>query len=247
MPSTRVFFGLLVALAVVTLTVGAWDMPALGADQSVGTADQQPQQHSPGAPRDHDPPEDGQPSHDAGGHGSGGINPVAWEEVQGDLAIWTGVVFLLLLAVLWKFAWGPIRSGLEQREQGIASQISQAEESNQKARELLGLYEQKLAASKDEVRGILDSARRDAEQLGREVLGRAKEEADAERQRALEQIDAATAEALTELARRSSALAVQLAGKILRTELKPEDHARMVQQAVTDFQQKRPGNGVSSR
>jgi F-type H+-transporting ATPase subunit b len=186
-----------------------------------------------------------QPGHGspAGDDGEGGGNPL---DFKADLAIWTAVVFLVLMGVLWRFAWGPIRSGLEKREQGIADQITQAEQSNQKARELLGQYEQKLAASRDEVRGILDGARHDAEQLGREMLSRAKEDAQAEQRRALAQIDAATAEALKELARQSSALAVQLAGKILRAELKPEDHARLVQQAVTDFRQKGPGNGVSN-
>ena len=59
-------------------------------------------------------------------------------------------------------------------------------------RRLLADYEQKLAAAGDEVRGILDQGRRDAEQLGRELLDKAKEEAKAEHQRAVEQIEAAT-------------------------------------------------------
>ncbi len=168
---------------------------------------------------------------------SGGLSPIptSVKELRGDLALWTAVIFLVLLGVLWKFAWGPIRSGLEKREQGIAEQISQAEQSNQKAQELLGQYEQKLAASQDEVREILDRARRDAESLGRELMEKTRQEAQSEQQRALKQIDAATAGALKELAERSSTLAVELAGKILHAELKPEDHARLIGQAVSDF------------
>ena len=41
------------------------------------------------------------------------INPL---EFKTDLALWTAVVFLLLLAVLWKFAWGPLAEGLDKRE-----------------------------------------------------------------------------------------------------------------------------------
>ena len=51
-------------------------------------------------------------------------------EFRTDLAIWTGIVFLVLLLVLWKFAWGPIASGLDQREQAVADQIAAAEKSN---------------------------------------------------------------------------------------------------------------------
>ena len=48
---------------------------------------------------------------------------------KSDLAIWTAVVFLVLLAILWKFAWGPIAEGLDKREQEIADQIAEAERS----------------------------------------------------------------------------------------------------------------------
>jgi len=172
-----------------------------------------------------------------GEQSGGGLSPIptTLKDIQGDLAVWTAVVFLVLLLVLWKFAWGPIRSGLEKREQGIADQIAQAEQSNRKAQQLLDQYDQKLADSQVEVRGLLDKGRRDAEALGREMLDKAKQEAQAEQQRALRQIDAATANALKELAERSSTLAVELAGKILRVELKPEDHAQLIQQAVSDF------------
>jgi F-type H+-transporting ATPase subunit b len=186
---------------------------------------------------------------EGGGDPSGGLSPIptSREGIRGDLAVWTAVVFLVLLGVLWKFAWGPIRDGLEKREQGIAGQISEAEQSNRKAQELLGQYEQKLVASKDEVRGILEKARRDAEQLGNEMLDRAGQEARAEQQRAVEQIDAATANALKELAQQSSNLAVELAGKILRAELKPEDHSRLIQQAVSAFGRSEPPGGEASR
>ena len=44
-----------------------------------------------------------------------------------DLAICTAIVFLLTMAILRKFAWGPISSGLEKREQSIADNIATAE------------------------------------------------------------------------------------------------------------------------
>ena len=44
------------------------------------------------------------------------LNPVDWRT---DLAIWTLVLFLLVLAILKKYAWGPISEGLQKRENGI--------------------------------------------------------------------------------------------------------------------------------
>ena len=107
----------------------------------------------------------------------GPVNPLEWKS---DLAIWTAVVFLLLLAILWKIAWKPLAEALDKREQNMADQIAQAEAANQKAKEILADYERKLAAAQDEVRAILDQGRRDAEQAGHELIDKAKQEAEAE-------------------------------------------------------------------
>jgi len=173
----------------------------------------------------------------ASSEGKESINPIplSWEEFKGDLAIWTAVVFLLVLAVLWKFAWGPLANGLDQREKHVADQIAQANQANQKAKELLGEYENKLAQSQQDVRNILEKGRRDAELIGREMIDKAKANAKAEQERMLKQIDAATAAAIKELADRSAALAVDLAGKIVRAKLNPQDHAQLIEQAVNTF------------
>jgi F-type H+-transporting ATPase subunit b len=169
------------------------------------------------------------------------INPL---EFKSDLAIWTAVVFLLLLLVLWKFAWGPLSEGLDKREKHVADQIFQAQEANKKAKELLAGYEKKLADSEGEVRAIIEKGRRDAEQVGKEMIEKAKADAKAEAQRALKQIDAATAGAIKELADRSANMAVELAGKIVRAKLNPKDHAKLIEQAVAGFAE---GKNVASK
>ncbi|MFH1267328.1 MAG: F0F1 ATP synthase subunit B [Planctomycetota bacterium] len=180
-----------------------------------------------------------------GGHGGGNINPVALEELQADLAIWTAVVFLVLMAVLWKFAWGPLTKGLEKREKRIADEIASAERSNVEARQLLEEYEQRLAATGQEVQEMLQAARRDAEQAGHEIVEKARAEARIEHQRALGEIELATAGALKELAEQSATLAVGLAGKIVRSELDPKAHSQLIAQAMADFSRESGGNGGS--
>jgi F-type H+-transporting ATPase subunit b len=167
--------------------------------------------------------------------GGGDINPLSPSAVKSDLAIWTAVVFLGLLAVLWKFAWKPIAEGLDKRENHVADQIAQAEASNQKAKDILASYEQKLVDAKNEVRGILEQGRKHAEKLGQEMIDKAKAEAQAEQQRAVRQIEAATDAAIQGLADRSAELAVDLAGKIVQAKLKPADHTRLIEQAVAGF------------
>ncbi len=170
----------------------------------------------------------------------GGMNPFAPSALKADLALWTAVVFLCVLAILAVFAWKPLMAGLDKREQGIADQIAQAEAANQQAKELLAEHERRLAAAGDEVRALLEQGRRQSEQLGRELLDKAKQDAKAEQDRALRQIDAAADAAMGKLADQSAALAVELAGKIVHAELKPHDHAQLIEQAVAGFVGKKP-------
>lgn len=159
-------------------------------------------------------------------------NPAEWKS---DLSIWTFVVFLLLLAILYKFAWGPITEGLDRRERNVAEHIAAAERSNEDAKRMLAEYEKRLANAAAEVRELLDEARRDAEETKAEIIAEGKKGAEAERLRALREIEAATDGALKQLAEKSASLAVDLAGKILKTQLKPADHTRLVQEAITLF------------
>ncbi|NQU26309.1 MAG: F0F1 ATP synthase subunit B [Candidatus Nealsonbacteria bacterium] len=214
---TRVIAGAVVGLMLLAYTPGA-----------AGEAVPPPDSHGTVPESSH-----GDGNDTAGGsHGGTSENPL---EFKKDLALWTCVVFLVLLTVLWKFAWGPISQGLSRREKGIADQIAEAQQSNEKARQLLADYEQKLLASKDEVRAILEKARADGEQSGREIVEAARAESESDRKRSLQQIDEATAAALKELADRSATLAVDLAGKIVGETLDRKSHARLIERAMTDF------------
>jgi F-type H+-transporting ATPase subunit b len=156
--------------------------------------------------------------------------------------VWTLIVFVILLAVLWKFAWGPIAAGLDKREHGIADNIASAARLQEEAKSLLAQYEAKLDSAADEVRKVLDEGRRDAEHVKQSILAEAKAAADAERTRSLREIETATDAALQSLAERSAKLAVNLAGKIVRTNLSPGDHERLIQEAVEKFPSSSPSN-----
>lgn len=155
--------------------------------------------------------------------------------VDPDLALWTLVVFVILLVVLGKFAWGPIIEALERREQNVANHIAEAERNHDEAKALLAEYERKLAGAANDIRELMEEARRDAEHTKQDILAEAKAGAEAERLRALRDIEAATDQALESLAQRSAQLAVDLAGKILQSKLSPADHARLIQEAMAKF------------
>src|SRR5690606_31537307 len=145
---------------------------------------------------------------------------------------WTGVVFLLLFAVLSKFAWPAISTALLERERRIEQNIADAAAKHEEAKHLLVEHEARLASAADEVRALLEEARRDAEYTKQQILAEAKQAADQERDRALRDVERAADAAMKNLAETSANLAVDLAGKIVQQNLSAEQHAQLVRDAL---------------
>jgi F-type H+-transporting ATPase subunit b len=159
-------------------------------------------------------------------------NPLA---VDADLAVWTFVVFLVLFAVLWKFAWGPIAKALDKREHHIADNIEAARRAQDDAKGMLAEYERKLAGAADQVRQMLEEARRDAEGVKQQIVAEAKSAAQQEHERGMRDIRRATDAAVEELSQRSADLAIELAGKVIGTKLTQQERSQLVQDSLNKF------------
>lgn len=165
-----------------------------------------------------------------GGHAEEGEpNPLS---VDPDLAIWTGVVFLVLFGVLSKFAWPTISEALLERERRIEQNIAEAAVKHEEAKRLLIEHEAKLANAADEVRALLEEARRDAEHTKNQIVADAKRAADQERERAIVEVDRARDNAMKSLAETGASLAVELAGKIVRNSITTDQQAQLVRDAL---------------
>ncbi|HSS79031.1 MAG TPA: F0F1 ATP synthase subunit B [Thermoanaerobaculia bacterium] len=152
----------------------------------------------------------------------------------GDLgnSVWTLVIFLIVLVILGKFAWGPILNSLQNRENFIREALESAKRDREAAEARLKEYEQKLAASRAEATAIVEEGRRDAEVVKRRIEATAKEEADKTIERAKREIQIATDTATKELYTLSAKLATQLAAQVIGRELSPQDHQRLISQAI---------------
>jgi len=174
--------------------------------------------------------------HVAIGHGApAGMTQAEFEspaEIRKDLAIWSFAVFLGLLGLLTAFAWKPIMQGLEKREQGIADTIAATNAAHEEARRQLASYERRLAEAADEVRGMLEEARRDSEATRQTIIAEARKAAEEEQARAKREIGLAKDDALSTIAERAGELAVEVAGKFLRERLGTEDQARLVRDSI---------------
>ena len=152
-----------------------------------------------------------------------------------DLALFTFIIFVCLLALLTKFAWKPILSGLERREKTIADNISNAKRMHDESAQALRDYEQKLAAVTQQANEILADAKKESLAAKDRIMAEAAAEAQKQRDRAVVDIRAAKDAAVRELAQKSAEAAVQLAGNIVGRSLKDADHQKLIDDSIDRF------------
>jgi F-type H+-transporting ATPase subunit b len=196
------------------------------------------QEHAPTAPAAAQP----EANHDATAHPGGQQQELAHgnasksledaAEFKTDLSIYTLVVFLLLLAILSRFAWPPIAKGLEAREKYIAEQIAAAAATHEQAKRLLAEHEARLAATAGDVRAMLEEAKRDAEHTRKQGEAEGRKAKEEELARALLEIKRAKDAAVHDLATASANVAIDLARKVIQQKITPDEHTTVVREAL---------------
>lgn len=211
---------------------------AAGHAESVGAHAPAADEHAKGGPGHDDHAAGGHGHHDETdlSHGNASANLASPADLRFDMSIYSFIVFLILLAVLYKFAWGPIATALERREETIARQIEEARLASEKGAHLLREYEARLAAATDEARQIVAASRKDAELAKDRIVAEAREAAEKERERAVSEINVAKNQALDEIAQKSVQTAVSLAGQLIRREVRPQEHEALIGDALSKFQ-----------
>lgn len=174
------------------------------------------------------------------GHGNAGDSLESPAEFRTDLAIYTFAVFMLLLAILGKLAWPKIVAALEEREKRIEANIADAEAMNAEAKNMLAQHEAKLATAADQVRELLEEARRDAETTKSQIIADAKKAADQERERAVREVDLAADKAMHKLAETSANMAVDWASKVAKQTITPDRQAEIVREALDNLAKSSP-------
>src|SRR5262245_38200353 len=160
--------------------------------------------------------------------------------VQPDpgLYIWTIATFLILLALLARFAWRPLLDALERRQDAIRKSLDDARQAKEELQRLQAESARILAEARSEATSIIDSTRADAARFADEMKGKARAEADALVKHAQREIDAQTARAVQSIRREAIDLSVAVASKILRRDISKADNDRLVDDTIREMQAK---------
>jgi F-type H+-transporting ATPase subunit b len=154
-----------------------------------------------------------------------------------DLGLYTLVVFGLLYFILRTKAWGPIVKLLDERENNIKQAYLDAEQARKDAQQYLEEIKAQKAKNADEVRAMIEEARRDAQALKDKLKADAASEVQADRERLRKEIETARDQALQELWNQTVQLAALVSSKAVRRDLTPDDHRRLVDEALAELKQ----------
>jgi len=158
--------------------------------------------------------------------------------VQPDpgLYIWTIATFLVLVALLAKFAWRPLLEALESRQAAIRQSLDDAQRAKQELERLHAESATILAGARAEAEKIVARTHADAERLREELRQKARDEAATILKNAERQIELETARAVRQIQHEAVDLSVAIASKLLQRNVSKEDNERLIDQTLRQLE-----------
>ncbi|MEQ9397557.1 MAG: F0F1 ATP synthase subunit B [Longimicrobiales bacterium] len=148
--------------------------------------------------------------------------------------VWTTIVFLALLGILWKFAWGPILDAADKREKGIQAALDEAAQRNQEAAKLLEEHRLQLADARRQANELIAEGKAAGERVRREIEEKARSEGQAIVERARAEIGRERDAALDMLRKESVELALAAASRLLHENLDQAKDRQLVERFLDD-------------
>jgi len=155
--------------------------------------------------------------------------------INTGLAFWVLLVFVLLILLLTKFAWGPILKAVDAREERIRVTIDGANEAREEAQSLVEQQREHLAQARRQADEIIQKGRSAGEAVRAEIEERARAEAEAIVERARMDIARERDAAIEELRRESVDLALAAASRLISRRLEGEGDRRLVESYLTEI------------
>jgi F-type H+-transporting ATPase subunit b len=157
-----------------------------------------------------------------------------WELSPG-LFVWSLITFLVLVGLLYRFAFNPLMGLQKARQDSIHQAIHEAESLRDEAQELLANYKKQMTEAREEAVAIVDRARKMGESTKTEVLEEARRQAEATLAKARQQIERDTNQALQKIREEVADLTVAATEKVARKSLSSEDQLHLIQQAIDEI------------
>ena len=149
--------------------------------------------------------------------------------------VWAILSFLVVLFILWKMLIPKILGAMDSRAEKIREALAAADQARADAEAAMAAHQDNLETARQESRAIIEEGKRDAEKVKAQIILDANQEAGEIAQRGVREIGPAKEAALDDLHKRSVALSIDLAGKLIRKNLSAKENQKLIDETVKGF------------
>jgi len=173
------------------------------------------------------------------------LNNLVLGAAEGGAHINTGdilyqlIIFIILLAILKKVAWGPLMGIMKQREDHIANEINAAEVSHAEAKKLLEEQRNLLKEARSEAQNLIENAKKQGEIQREEIVNAARSEAERIKEAAKMEIDQQKEKAVAAIREQVAQLSVLIASKVIEKELTQADQDKLISEYIQEAGERR--------
>ena len=149
-----------------------------------------------------------------------------------NMVLLTWVTFFLLLAVLYRFAWKPILSILDAREESIRKSLEDVDRIKNELESLDAKCSQLIADADSKAAEVIDQSRKAAKEAANIIQNKAREEAQISLENALRDIKEETQKARVKLREESVQIAVGLASKLIKENMSADKNRLLIDRFI---------------
>ncbi|MEH7883232.1 F0F1 ATP synthase subunit B [Bacillus sp. JJ1609] len=163
-----------------------------------------------------------------------GAAETAHEGINGGDIVFQLIMFLILLALLKKYAWGPLMGIMKQREEHIAGEINAAEQARQETSKLLAEQRELLKQSRNEAQELIENAKKQGDIQREEIIVAARAESERIKESAKREIEQQKEQAVAAIREQVASLSVLIASKVIEKELTAADQEKLINDYIQE-------------
>ena len=148
-------------------------------------------------------------------------------------------MFIILLAIIKKFAWGPLMGMMKQREEFVANEIESAEKSRQEAAKYLEEQRVLLKEARTEAQELIENAKKQGDIQREDIIVSARSEAGRLKESAKLEIEQQKENAVAAIKEQVASLSVLIASKVIEKELSEKDQQKFINDYIQEVGEKR--------
>lgn len=149
--------------------------------------------------------------------------------------IMTVISFVILLFIVYKFAWDPISEILKEREDLVEKNINEAKEANIEAEKVNEEARQALVKARSDANKLIQDTKWQISKMQSENIENTKLEIEEMRHQAEESLVRERRQMLESMEDQIGQLSVEIAKQILRREVNSDDHKQLIADFILEM------------